>query len=69
MALEDKFNINLNQNIWGLVISYAAVGLSQRFGFHELWWLAFVVACAMSLSVLATLALYTVNYCRNKWKP
>lgn len=64
----DKFRINLNQNLWGLVISYAAVGLSQRYGFHQLWWLAFVMSCAMSLSVLTCLLFYTINYCRNKWK-
>ncbi len=62
----DKFKINLNQNLWGLVISYAAVGLSQRYGFHELWWLAFVMSCAMTLSVLICLPFYTINYCRKK---
>jgi hypothetical protein len=68
MPIEDKVDVNLNQNLWGLVVSYVAVGLSQRYGFHELWWLAFVVSCAMSLSVLVCLVFYSINYCCNKWK-
>ncbi len=68
MDATDKFKINLNQNLWGLIISYSAVGLSQRYGFHELWWLAFVVSCAMSLSLLVCLVFYSINYCREKWK-
>ena len=66
MSALDMLRINLNQNLWGLVVSYSAVGLSQRYGFHELWWLAFVMSCFMSLSVLMCLVFYTVNYCRNK---
>lgn len=38
----DKFKINLNQNLWVLIVSYAAVGLSQRYGFHQLWWMAYI---------------------------
>jgi len=66
MSVEDKIYIKLNQNLWGLLLSYAAVGLSQRYGFHELWWLAFVVACCMSLSILICLVFYTINYCQRK---
>ena len=68
MDAADKFKINLNQNLWGLIICYSAVGLSQRYGFHELWWLAFVVSCAMSLSVLICLVFYSISYCSHKWK-
>jgi hypothetical protein len=63
----DKLKINLNQNIWWLIISYSTVGFSQRYGFHELWWLAFVMSCFCSLSVLICLAFYTINYCRHKY--
>jgi len=66
MAVEDKLNINLNQNLWGIVVSYAAVGLAERYGFHQLWWLAFIVACCMSASVVVSFAFYTYNYCRQK---
>ena len=30
MAVEDKFNINLNQNLWGLVVAYAALGVAEH---------------------------------------
>lgn len=69
MAIEDKFKINLNQNLWGMVVSYVTTGLSQRYGFHELWWLSFVVACVMSLSVLICIAFYTFDYCQRKAVP
>jgi len=64
----ENFKINLNQNLWGLIVSYATVGLSERYGFHQLWWLAFVVSCMMSCSVFICLIFYPINYCKKKLK-
>ncbi len=66
MSIDDKVYVKLNQNLWGLVVSYAGVGLSERYGFHQLWWLSFIVAIAMSISILVCLVFYTINYCRKK---
>jgi hypothetical protein len=66
MSIEDKLNINLNQNLWGLVAAYAALGVAEHWGLRWLFRLSFIVSMGMSLSVLITLAFYTWNYCRNK---
>lgn len=66
MPVEDNLNINLNQNLWGLIIAYAALGAAEKFGFHHLWWLAFIVSCAMTASVLLTAIFYTIAYCKAK---
>jgi hypothetical protein len=36
VGVEDRFHINLNQNLWGLVVSYAALGIAEAGGrpFH-----------------------------------
>lgn len=65
-AVEEKFNINLNQNLWGLVASFAALGIAERWNLHALFDLSLVTSVAMTLSVLATTASYTWNYCKKK---
>jgi hypothetical protein len=30
MGLEDKFDINLNQNPWGLIVAYVALGSAEH---------------------------------------
>jgi hypothetical protein len=65
-AVEDKFHINLNQNLWGLVVTYGALGVAEHWRLHWLFCLSFVVAIGMSISVLATFSFYTVNYCKKK---
>ena len=66
MAVEDKFHINLNQNLWGLVVAYGALGVAEHWGLKRLGCLSFIAAIVMTLSVLATTFFYTVNYCRKK---
>lgn len=34
----DKININLNQNIWGLVASYSLPGASEYYKLCALYW-------------------------------
>jgi hypothetical protein len=69
VGVEDKFHINLNQNLWGLVVSYAALGVAEHWCLHWLFRLSVVVAIGLSISVLITVAFYTWNYCRNKVRP
>lgn len=66
MGVEDKFNINLNQNLWGLVIAYSSLGAAEYFHLSCLFWMSVVVSAGLSLSALATFASYTVNYCKRK---
>jgi hypothetical protein len=67
MAIEDKFNINLNQNCWALVIAYAALGAAEHWTLGHLQWLARILAVATTLSMIATLVAYTWNYCKKKF--
>ena len=66
MAVEDKLNINLNQNLWGLIVAYAALGASEHWGLKLLGVLSFIVAIGLSISVLFTFGFYTVKYCKGK---
>lgn len=66
MPVEDKFYINLNQNLWGLVVAYAALGVAEHWGLRWLFRLSLVVAIGLSISVLFTVAFYTWNYCSRK---
>jgi len=62
----ENFKINLNQNLWGLVVAFAALGAAEHWGLKGLGYLSFIVAIGMTLSVLTTTLFYTVNYCRSK---
>jgi hypothetical protein len=66
MAVEDKFNINLNQNLWGLVVSYGALGAAEHWSLDGLRLLSLVASAGMTLSVLITVGFYTWNYCKRK---
>jgi hypothetical protein len=69
--MEDKFKIDLNQNIWGLIVSLLALGLGEYYHLPNLsgfgWWLSL----GFSLSVVISFNFYTWNYCKKKlesWK-
>jgi len=66
MGLEEKFNINLNQNLWGLVVTYAALGIAEHWNLRRLLCLSLIAAVAMTVSVLFTVTFYTWKYCRSK---
>ncbi len=68
MAVEDQFKINLNQNLWGLVVAFAALGVAEHWCLKWLFRLSLGVAIIMSVSVFFTVAFYTWNYCRSKAK-
>jgi len=63
----ETFKINLNQNLWGLVVAYAALGAAEHWALKRLGYLSFIMTIGMTLSVLATTLFYTVNYCRSKF--
>jgi hypothetical protein len=66
--LADDFKINLNQNLWGLVVALISLGLSEHLALRVLFWFAVVLVSLMTLSVVATTIAYTLRYCRNKGK-
>jgi hypothetical protein len=69
VAVEDKLYINLNQNLWGLVVGYAALGISEHWCLHWLFRLSLIVSIGLSISVMFTVAFYTWDYCRKKAEP
>ena len=60
----DKFKINLNQNLWGAVVAYSALGASEHWGLPWLRCVSVVAAWIVTISLLITTVAYTINY----WK-
>jgi len=63
---EEQFKINLNQNLWGLLVGLSSLGVAEYFGLCVLFWFAFVVSAIMVPSVAATTLAYTINYWKHK---
>ena len=63
MALQDKLDIKLNQNLWGLVVSYSAVGAAEHWCLSGLRCLSLVIAVVFTISVVICLIFYTYTYC------
>ena len=66
MSPENQFKINLNQNLWVLVVGFLALGLSEYFDLEKLKILSLVLSVLALLSVFVTLLFYTIRYCKNK---
>lgn len=62
----EPFKINLNQNLWGLVVGLAALGASEHFSLCTLFWFSVVLSAIMISSVAVTTLGYTINYWKNK---
>ena len=66
MAVEDTFRINLNQNLWGMIAAYGALGSAERWKLATLFWFATVASVGATVSFLATTFVYTRRYWREK---
>jgi glucan phosphoethanolaminetransferase (alkaline phosphatase superfamily) len=66
MSAADQFKINLNQNLWGVVVSFSALGAAEYYKLFTLFWFAAVVSTIMVLSIAVTTFAYTTNYWKNK---
>lgn len=66
MGIEEKVYIKLNQNLWGLVVAFVALGAAEYWRLKSLFWLSLVVAFFMSISTVLSVLFYTWNYCRGK---
>jgi len=60
----ENFKINLNQNLWGLVVGLGALGTAEHYRLCKLGWFGLFISGLMSLSLVATTISYTINYCR-----
>lgn len=65
---DEQFKINLNQNLWGLVVGLSGLGVAEYFGLCTLFWFAVVVSAFMVMSVAITTLAYTINYWKQKQK-
>ena len=68
MPMKDSFKINLNQNLWALVIPLTALGIGEHFQLQNLKKFGILLTITTSVSYLITLVAYTVNYWRNKMR-
>ena len=66
MGWYDKININLNQNLWGLLIGYLALGLSDFYELELLYTLSAIFAITMTSFVLVAFFFYTFKYIKKK---
>jgi hypothetical protein len=64
--LSESFKINLNQNLWGLLVGLGALGMAEHYHLCKLFWFGLFISGLMSLSLLATTIAYTIHYCREK---
>ena len=67
-GVQDHVKINLNQNLWGLVVGFAALGASEHFNLETLYYLSCVVSGIMLLSIAFTTLAYTIDYWKNKFR-
>ena len=66
--LIDQFKINLNQNLWGLVVSFGALGVAEYHNLRTLFWFAVVASTIMVISLGFTTWAYTAEYWRKRSK-
>lgn len=62
----DNFKINLNQNLWGLLVSFGFLGAAEHYELCVLFWFSVITSAAMVISVCFTTFAYTKNYLSNK---
>lgn len=62
----DSFKINLNQNLWGLLLTLFTLGIAEYFGLCTLYWFGLILSGLTSISFLVTLLAYTINYWKGK---
>lgn len=66
MSAAEQFKINLNQNLWGVVVSFIALGVAEYYKLCILFWFAVIVSFIMAVSISVTTLAYTINYWKNK---
>lgn len=67
-SLQDQIKINFNQNLWGLVVGFGALGAAEHYNLRALFWFSAIVSGIMVLSIAVTTLAYTINYWKQKLK-
>jgi hypothetical protein len=62
----DQFKVNLNQNLWGLLVGFGALGAGEYYKLCTLFWFSVVISVIMVTSVGFTTLAYTLNYWKQK---
>lgn len=69
MPSANDVKINLNQNLWALLLSLGALGAADYFKLSAPFrWLSLILATGMTLSLAFTATFYTIHYCKKKHK-
>lgn len=50
----DNFKINLNQNLWGLLVALLALGISEYYDLNTLYVFGLILSIFVSISYLIT---------------
>ena len=66
--IADKFKINLNQNLWGILASFSFLGISEFFELCVLFWFSATLSLTMLISICITTFAYTRKYASDKNK-
>ncbi len=67
-AIDENIKVKLNQNLWGLLLSFVGLGAAEYYHLCTLYWFSLVVSVIMTLSIAVTTIAYTVNYWKNKFE-
>jgi hypothetical protein len=62
----ENFKINLNQNIWGLVIGLTALGFAEFYHLTRLLLFGTIISAMGLISLFFTTWSYTRHYCKKK---
>ncbi|SHM73894.1 hypothetical protein SAMN05443669_10641 [Flavobacterium xanthum] len=62
----ENFKINLNQNLWALIVSLLTLGSSEYYNLKTSYYFGIVLSIITSISVIISLYFYTKNYIQNK---
>jgi hypothetical protein len=58
----DAFKINLNQNLWGVVVGLGALGVAEYYSLCTLFWFSAFVSLIVVASLAVTTLAYTITY-------
>jgi len=61
-------NLNLNQNLWLLIVSLTSLGASELFCLKYLFIFSIIITILSLTSLCFTVTFYTYRYCKDKIK-
>lgn len=68
-GIAKQFKIKLRQNMWGLLLSFAALGASEYYHLCTLYWFSLVTSVIYTLSVAVTTLTYTIKVYKQETRP